>query len=109
MIEDLNAAHEQLRAAEGRIERFDKRNSTVDNATILEKEEKIKVLKDQLELDRANNAKLTTELREAEVMISNLKDEMQFSKEMVEKYTDKVAESELETSETRDKVVKTEE
>ena len=25
MIEDLNAAHEQLRAAEGRIERLDKR------------------------------------------------------------------------------------
>lgn len=62
-----------------------------------------------MELDRASNTKLTTELREAEVMINNLKDEMQFSKDIVEKYTDKVARSELETSETRDKVIKTEE
>jgi len=109
MIADLSAAHEQLRAAECRIEQLDKRDFTVDNATTLEKEEEIKTLRDQLELDRASNTKLTTELREAEVMINNLKDEMQFSKDIVEKYTDKVARSELETSETRDKVIKTEE
>lgn len=104
MIADLNAAHEQLRVAECRIEQLDKRASSLDSAN----EEEIKALKDQLELDQEINAKLTTELKEAELMMNNLKEELQFSKELVEKYTDKVANCELETSETRNKVIKTE-